>query len=664
MLRLIALLMLLCFSCSGSLPAIHAAEKPSLRSNSKLAFRVESVAGKSVEVAAQSRTQLTVICFLGTECPVARLYGPRLAELSRKFSDQGVQFIGLISNAQDSPAEIQQFGAEHQIAFPLVKDVGNRIADQFGATRISEVFVVDQSLTIRYRGRIDDQYKPGSTRQSATRDDLRLAIQEVLAGKPVTVAQTDAAGCLVGRVKTPVPDSKLTFCNQVARVLAKHCTECHRPGEIGPFDLTKFEEVTGWGETLVETIDSGRMPPWNANPKHGSFANSRLMPEEDKQTIRDWVAAGMPCGSETDLPPQQLTTTEWGLPGQPDVIIPMRDRPFVIPASGTVEYQYFVVDPKFTEDRWISAAQVIPGNRSIVHHCIVFIRPPDGSRMRGVGWLNGYVPGQRGFQMHSGRARKVPAGSKLVFQMHYTPNGTEQQDLTRLGLIFVPEKEVTHEVYSVIALDQEFEIPPQTAGYPVHAQVKRLPRVGELLAIVPHMHVRGQSIQVTSKKGSAENILLDVPRYDFNWQHVYELSHPLDLAEIDSLEFTARFDNSKNNPANPDPTQYVMWGDQTWEEMAVTFFEISEPRTVMDSPKPTAESKSVPHAEPAEKASKVQAFVDDFLKRFDANQDGTVDTAETPLAFRKYAFHRVDSNSDGHITRDEIEAAANERKLK
>jgi len=161
-----------------------------------------------------------------------------------------------------------------------------------------------------------------------------------------------------------------------------------------------------------------------------------------------------------------------------------------------------------------------------------------------VGWLNGYVPGQRGFQMHSGRARKVPAGSKLVFQMHYTPNGTEQQDLTRLGLIFVPEKEVTHEVYSVIALDQEFEIPPQTAGYPVHAQVKRLPRVGELLAIVPHMHVRGQSIQVTSRKDSAENILLDVPRYDFNWQHVYELSHPLDLAEIDSLEFTARFENS------------------------------------------------------------------------------------------------------------------------
>ncbi|MDB5386539.1 MAG: alkyl hydroperoxide reductase/Thiol specific antioxidant/Mal allergen [Planctomycetaceae bacterium] len=632
-----------------------------------LEFRLKSPDGAVVELHSQATPQLTVICFLGTECPLARLYGPRLSNLERKFAAQKVRFVGIDSNSQDSPDEVREFAKEHHLSFPLIKDPASKVADQFGARRTSEVFVVDQSLAIRYRGRIDDQYQPGVARKQPTRDDLRLALEELLAGKPVRVATTEAAGCLIGRVKPAATNHQVTFNNQVSRILDRHCTECHRAGEIGPFALTSYDEVIGWGDTLIETIDSDRMPPWNANPKHGQFANARVMPEADKQTLRDWVAAGMPLGDKSQVAPEKSGSTEWRLSRQPDLVIPMRDRPFAVPASGTVEYQYFVVDPKFTEERWISAAQVIPGNRGVVHHCIVFIRPPDGAKMRGVGWLTGYVPGQKGFDMHSGRARRVPAGSKLVFQMHYTPNGTEQSDLTRLGVNFVPASEVTHEVYSLIALDQEFEIPPQTAGYPVQARVKRMPKQGELLAIVPHMHVRGQSIQVMSRIGEKEQILLDVPRYDFNWQHIYELTTPVDLAKIDGLEFTARFDNSKNNPANPDPTQYVNWGDQTWEEMAVTFFEISEPREFTDPQKPATETKSAVVPEPADspiKAAAVAAYVEDFYERFDANKDGIVDRAETPLVFRTYGFRQIDANNDGRITREEIESAARNRKLR
>lgn len=645
------------------------AEQPVRTANQSqaLQFRLKSSDGSIVELVPQTEPRFTVICFLGTECPLARLYGPRLSELQRKFESQKVRFIGVDSNPQDSPEEIREFAKEHRLTFPLVKDPGNKVADQFDARRTSEVFVVDHALTVRYRGRIDDQYQPGVARKQPTREDLRLALDELVAGKPVSVAQTEAAGCLIGRVKPVATNQGITYSNQVSRILDRHCTECHRTGEIGPFALTRFDDVIGWGDTIVETIDSGRMPPWNANPRHGQFSNARGMPEADKQVLRDWVAAGMPQGDVSQLPPAKTYQTEWQLPRQPDLVIPMRDRPFVVPASGTVEYQYFVVDPKFTEEKWISSAQVIPGNRATVHHCIVFVRPPDGSKMRGVGWLTGYVPGQRGFSMHAGRARRVPAGSKLVFQMHYTPNGTEQTDLTRIGVNFVPEQEVTHEVYSLLALDQEFEIPPQTAGFPVQARVKRLPKQGELLAIVPHMHVRGQSIQVVSRTGEHEDILLDVPRYDFNWQHVYELAKPVDLARIDTLEFTARFDNSKNNPANPDPTQYVTWGDQTWEEMAVTFFEISEPRAAPEGAKTGAESKSVVASQPAESpinAAAVQAYVEDFFERFDGNKDGVVDKAETPLVFRTYAFRQIDVNSDNRITHDEIETAAKKRKLR
>ena len=175
---------------------------------------------------------------------------------------------------------------------------------------------------------------------------------------------------------------------------------------------------------------------------------------------------------------------------------------FVVPADGTVEYQYFVVDPGFTEDRWVTAAQVIPGNPAIVHHSIVFIRPPDGARFRGVGWLGAYVPGQRTFLLPPGRARFVPAGSKLVFQQHYTPNGQAQEDLTRVGLLFGDAAEITHEVFTLVGIDQEFEIPPYAPAFTVDGQVRWFPPRGELLAIMPHMHLRGKSFRFWATDGS------------------------------------------------------------------------------------------------------------------------------------------------------------------
>lgn len=641
---------------------LRAAEKTSpAQPAGSLEFRLTDSKGVPFELKPETAPGLTVICFLGSECPVARLYGPRLSKLSQEFAQRGVRFVGINSNSQDSVQDITEFAKEHGISFPNLKDSDNKVADQFGAQRMSEVFVVDQALKIRYHGRIDDQYRPGVARGQPTRQDLRIALEELLAGKPVSVSKTAAAGCLIGRIKTPGNNPPVTFCNQVSRVFNQHCVECHRAGEIGPFVLTDYEEAKGWGDTILETIDSGRMPPWNANPKHGKFNNARTMPDADKQVLRDWIAAGMPYGDAAQLPPQKTYHSEWQLSRQPDVVLQMRDRPFKIPASGTIEYQYFVVDPHFTEDRWVSAAQVIPGNRGIVHHCIIFVRPPDGSEFRGVGWLTGYVPGQRSFILPPGRARKVPAGSKLVFQMHYTPNGVEQSDLTKVGINFVPQEEVTHEVYTLLGIDQEFEIPPYKANVPVHATMERFPKRAQLLAIVPHMHLRGQSFQAVSKCEGRTNILLDVPRYDFNWQHVYELAEPLSLEKVDTIEFTARFDNSRNNPVNPDPSQTVTWGDQTWEEMAVAFFEISEPRTPAEQPRQTQVAKAGQKDE--DEAERVETATQ-FFERFDKNKNGIVELEETTLAFQRNGFWRYDGDNDGKLTREEVESGAAFRRRK
>jgi hypothetical protein len=282
-----------------------------------------------------------------------------------------VRFLGINSNCQDSLEEVDQFTADHKLPFPLAKDYDNIVADRFHATRMSEVFVVDADLRIRYRGRIDDRYRPGVARGQAQREDLRIAIEEVIAGKPVSVPVTEVTGCLIGRVKQSVANAKVTYCKDVARVLQTHCVECHRVGEIGPFALTDYDEVKGWADTMLETINDGRMPPWHASPNHGHFANARFMPAADKQTLRDWVAAGVPYGDVADLPPPMPPATMWQLDRDPDVVISMRDRPFVVPAEGTVEYQYFVVDPGFTEDKWVTGAQVIPGSRAVVHHVII-----------------------------------------------------------------------------------------------------------------------------------------------------------------------------------------------------------------------------------------------------------------------------------------------------
>lgn len=639
----------------------HAAERSSSPQPQTVpSFQLKDASGKAVDVAESATPQFTVVCFLGTECPLARQYGPRLSKLAQEFANRKVRFVGINSNAQDSQQEVDAFSKEYRIGFPVVKDPDNRIADQFGAQRISEVFVLDHTLKIRYRGRVDDQFQPGVMRGQPTRDDLRIALEELVAGKPVSMVRTEPSGCAIGRIKAAVADADITFCKQITRVLHQHCVECHRPGEIGPFSLTDYNEIRGWGETLLESIDSGRMPPWNANPQFGHFRNARVMPESDKQLLRDWVKAGMPYGDAADLPPPQEYPSGWQLPRTPDLVVKMRERPFHVPASGTIEYQYYVVDPHFEEDRWISSAQVIPGSRPTVHHCIVFVRPPDGSDVRGVGYLTGYVPGQRSFALPPGYARKVPAGSKLVFQMHYTPNGLEQDDITQIGVNWIPESEVTHEVFTLIGIDQEFEIPPHAADHPVPGAVGWFPKRGELLAIVPHMHVRGKAFQAMSRVGDQTKMLLDVPRYDFNWQHVYELSQPLPLADIDKLEFTARFDNSEKNPSNPDPTQTVTWGDQTWEEMAIAFFEIAVPHSIPEEAEPARnKQRLVLHAgSEADTKTSGEKFATDFFARFDKNKDGVVEPHETPLAFRQYSFRRYDSNDDSKLSRDEIQAAA------
>ncbi len=596
--------------------------------------------------------EFTVICFLGVECPLARVYGPRLSEMSQAFKDRGVRFVGVNSNIQDSMDDLRSYVRDHQIKFPMTKDYDRTVALAAKATRTPEVIVVDRLANIRYRGRIDDQYQPGIARNVATSHELRDALEQLVAGERVQVFRTTAVGCLITLPRKPPTTedaAKVTYCDQVSRILQKHCVQCHRSGEIGPFVLDDYDEVVGWADMMVEVIDQKRMPPWHASPEHGSFANARNMPESDKEAIRQWVAAGTPFGQAKNLPPKQEYVTGWRLPKDPDAVFEMHKEPFQVPAEGVVEYQYFVVDPKFTEDKWISAAQVIPGNASVVHHCIAFIRPPDGSSFDDFGMLAAYVPGQRSTTLPTGYARRVAAGSRIVFQMHYTPTGRPQTDKTSIGIVFADPQSVTHEVFAVAGIEQEFEIPPNTKQHTVSGKVGWIPEDGELLAIMPHMHLRGRSFRLTGQSSGSEQTLLEVPNYDFNWQHSYELTKPLPFEDFAGLRFEAIFDNSAANPTNPDPEEYVTWGDQTWQEMAVVFLTVAKPRKPpAASPEPIAT-----RWEPGE-SDKLEAeeFASRYIRRFDKNNDGQLTYRELPTAVRMFSW--FDHNRDGVISHAEI----------
>jgi peroxiredoxin len=522
------------------------------------------------------REPIVVIAFLGTECPLAKLYGPRLQGLADEYRERGVAIVGINSNSQDSISDIGAYVRIHKLTIPILKDVGNSIADQMRAERTPEVFVLDAERRVRYRGRIDDQYGVGIARTKPTRQDLRVAIDELLAGQPVSQPVSEPVGCIIGRVRVPQAGSSITYSQQIARIFQKNCVECHREGDIGPFSLTSYEEAVGWAETIREVVRDGRMPPWHADPAYGHFANARRLTDDEKQSIDRWVEAGAPLGDPSQLPEPRQFVSGWRLAKHPDLVIAMSDTPFRVPAQGTIEYQYFEVDPGFTEDRWISAAEVIPGNRAVVHHALIFVRRPGKSRRDDLEWLTAYVPGQRATSLPAGRAFHIPAGAKFVFQMHYTSNGSPHEDISKLGLVFADANSVKEKIVTLIAMNNKFVIPPRVDHHAVKCSLGLFPKGARLLTISPHMHLRGKSFRFTARKEGQDTILLDVPRYDFNWQHSYELAEPIDLENV-RIQCLAVFDNSEQNLANPNPDATVRWGEQTWEEMAIGYFAVAVP---------------------------------------------------------------------------------------
>lgn len=397
-----------------------------------------------------------------------------------------------------------------------------------------------------------------------------------------------------------------TFYKDVLPVLQQRCQSCHRPGEAAPMSFLTYESTRPWAAAIREAVRTAKMPPWGADSAHGKFANDPSLTAAERQTLVAWAEAKAPAGNSKDAPAPAKWVEGWNI-GQPDLVFSMPEK-YDVPATGTIEYTRFVIPLKLSEDRWVSAAEVRPGNRSVVHHVIAYVRPADSKWLRSAApgqpivkaartddgprsFLVGYAPGVPALPGVPGRALLVKAGSDIVLEMHYTTNGKAATDLTRVGLIFA--KEPPKEAMTVLAaINGKFAIPPGDSNYEVKSRWS-VPTDMTLVNLIPHMHLRGKDFEYVAKYPTGEKeVLLVVPRYDFKWQHTYVLAEPKALPAGTVIECTAHYDNSPNNKFNPDPTKDVHWGDQSWDEMMAGFMTVvydarKSEREVFPPPKKT-----------------------------------------------------------------------------
>jgi peroxiredoxin len=565
-------------------------------------FALRDAGGKEVTPATFKGKKAVVVVFLSFECPVSKSYSPLLAELHRKYADKGVAFLGVDSSDDESAAEIAKLAREYKLPFAVLKDDKQSVADAFKAKTVPEAFVLDHNAVLRYRGRIDNAYSARLKRNPRTTShDLSRALDELLAGKSVSQPATKAVGCPIARGGLAKKAGKVTYHRDVAPILQDNCQQCHRPGEVGPFALLTYKQAVNWAGDIKEYTQERKMPPWK--PVEGvAFHNDRRLSQKEIDTLAAWVDGGTPEGDPKDAPPPKKFIEGWQL-GTPDLVLTVPEE-FTLGASGKDVFRCFVLPTGLTEDKYVTAVEVRPGNSRVVHHSLNFFdlsgrarqmekaerervkKPgeqdhgPGYSVAMGLGFIpeqgkfggvGGWAPGQRARHLPDGYGFPLPKGSDFVFQIHYHRNGRVEKDRTRVGLYFA-KKPGVRPYKSAVIPGLFVAIPAGQERFEVNGTIE-VDQDCVLRSVMPHMHMLGKEIKVTlTPPGGAARTLLAITDWDYNWQETYILKEPLEVKKGTKFRVEAVYDNSDKNPNNPfSPPQWVRFGEQTDNEMCFVF---------------------------------------------------------------------------------------------
>lgn len=543
--------------------------------------------GTRINAASIAAHKATVLVFLSTQCPVSKVYAPRLNTLAKRYASQGVQMVGVFSNMQEGTAEVAAFVKGRRFAFPAVRDANAELAEQYGATMTPQAFVINSRGKVVYQGRIDDNADSSLVHHR----DLQAALGAVLAGTAVARPKTLAFGCVIRRpapqIASLIASSQVTYTRDVAPILQSQCVSCHRPGQIGPMSLTNYAQAAAWRQDIKRYTHSHQMPPWKADHGVGDFQDARRLTDTQLATLAKWADAGAPEGDPKDLPAPPHFPEGWAL-GKPDLVL-VPSREYHVDADGADVYRCFVIPTNFSETRYLGAVDVQPGNCAVVHHVIAFIdgtgesakldnheKEPGYTSFGGIGFtptgaLGGWAPGLTPHWLPAGVATLVPAGARIVLQVHYHKDGKAEADLSRVGVYFAkgPVEKTLH----VMPLIHGLQIPPGDPRYTVKTVSAPSPVGYHLLAVTPHMHLLGRAMALTATKPDGIKVpLVSVSDWDFNWQSTYFYKTPLALPSGTTVTMTATYDNSAKNIRNPNsPPKRVTWGEQTTDEMCIAF---------------------------------------------------------------------------------------------
>lgn len=586
--------LLLLFPAALCARTISVSTKPSERPRLKGVYSVE----QELSQLKASDTKAMVLVFLDTDCPVAQQYVETLLAMNKEFAAQGVHFYGIYPNPRVNVLTMAQHAHDQDLPFPVFMDVGQKLAKMLEVSVTPEVVVIKGDWELVYQGAIDNQFKRGGRIANATEHHLRDAITCVLDGREIAEPYRRASGCPLEVLTAPVSTTKYTYHRDIEPIIQQNCQGCHRPGGVGPFSMLKFDDVYYSAERIKEVIEDRIMPPWHGylNPEYGHLKNAKNLSEEDIAKITQWIDQGADEGDIKDAP-QALTfpdSAEWEI-GKPDFVYKI--KPFTVPKSGILDYQFFRVPMRFAEDRWFDAVQVKPGNEKVVHHIGLHVVAASDKQFSGFGGMaalygfttegavliNDYVPGDtyNAVFYPKGQAVRIPKNSDLIFEIHYTTTGKSNEvDQSMVGFKWAasaPEEEVFTKVFRKPV--GRFRIPPQEHHYPMQDTYYFKHDV-LVDAVRPHFHYRGKSYRVEiierdpkTEEVTSRKTLLSVPIFDEGWQRTYELETPLLIKAGTEIVATGNFDNSRFNPRNPDPTATVQWGQQTTDEMFSTRFK-------------------------------------------------------------------------------------------
>ena len=537
------------------------------------------LAGMKYKLSDFQKSKALAIAFTSTTCPLSKRYAPSLARLETELRSKGVALLLVNPFASEKPDALLAEVKSHGFQSPYIHDRDGSLVRALSARSTTEVFLLDAKRTLIYRGALDDQYGVNYNLDAPRERYLSAAVDSLLAGTRPEIAATEAPGCELDRPAATATAAHATYHGDVARILQQNCVECHHEKGIAPFALNDLDEVKDRAKVIQRVVEQGTMPPWFAAPvagKESPWANDRSLSTRDKSDLLAWLGSSeRPLGNAAEAPAPLKLPEDWTI-GKPGLVVQL-NKPIAIKADGFMPYQVATVETTLAEDKWVQAYEIVPTAREVVHHVIVRVHAK-GAKMRGgddeggEGYWAAYVPGNTSHIYPEGFARKLPAGATVSFQIHYTPTGKATEDQLKMGLIFARQTP-KYAMHTVAVAGRRLSIPPGEANHVVTAQ-QTAPFDMNVTAFMAHMHVRGKAFkfEATYPNGKSE-VLLDIPRYDFNWQLRYEYKEPHVIPRGSVVKITAVYDNSAGNKANPDPTKTVRWGPQTVDEMMLGYIE-------------------------------------------------------------------------------------------